>query len=63
MQGNPVVLHKPEEQRANSEGGEPVQQSPTEEDYIEVSLVEGHTQQIEETGQGTKKDKKDPWFF
>lgn len=63
IQGNPVVLQKPEEQRANSEGGEPVQQGPTEENYIEVSLVEGHTQQIKETGRGTKKDKKDPWFF
>jgi hypothetical protein len=63
MQGNPVVLQKPEEQRVNSEGGELVQQDPAEEDYIEVNLVEGHKEQIEETGQGTKKDRKDPLFF
>jgi hypothetical protein len=63
MQGNPVVLQRPVEQCVNSKGGEPVQQDLTEEDYVEATLVEGYKQQIEETGRGTKKDKKDPSFF
>ena len=63
MQGNPVVLQKPEEQLANSEGGEPVQQGPTEEEYVEVSLVEGHRQQIDEAEQYASNEKRDRRLF
>jgi hypothetical protein len=63
MQGNPVVLLKPEEQPAKSEGSETVQKDTNEEDYVDLSLVKGHRQQIEETEQKTNKDKKAPLFF
>jgi len=62
MQCDPVVLLKPEEQPAKSEGSESVQQGTTEEDYVKVSLVEGNRQQIEETEQRTNKHKRAPFF-
>jgi hypothetical protein len=40
MQGNRLVLRKPKDQCANSKGDESDRQDQTEEDYIQISLVE-----------------------
>ena len=42
LQGNQVDMQKPEEPCAKVETAKAVQQGTAEEDYIEVSLVEGH---------------------
>lgn len=63
LQGNPAGSQTAEEQHANGETAEPAQQNNTEENDTELTVVGYQPEQIQETGQSTKKDDKRDWVF
>jgi len=60
LQGKPAGSQTAEEQHAKSETAEPPQQK---ENDTELTVVEYQPEQIQETGQSTKKDDKRNWVF
>ncbi len=62
LQGHPVDSQTTEAQRANGETGEPVQQSSTEENDTELTVVECQPE-TEETVQSTEEDAKHNLVF
>ena len=63
LQGKPAGSQTAEEQHAKGETVEPVQQNNTEENDTELTVVGYQPEQIQETGQSTKKDDKRNWVF
>jgi chromosome segregation ATPase len=61
LQGKPAGSQTAKEQHAKDETAEHVQQ--TEENDTELTVVEYQPEQIQETGQSTKKDDKRNWVF
>ena len=60
LQGKPAGSQKAEEQTAKGETAEPPQQKEID---TELTVVGYQPEQIQETGQSTKKDDKRNWVF
>lgn len=63
LQGKPAGSQTAEEQYAKGEIAEPIQQNNTEGNGTELTVVAYQPEQIQETGQGTRKDDKRGWVF